>query len=97
MTQFNLVLGPAAIDLFVDAVTLRFGDSPALSPFVLSVDDLQRLFGSTRIPARANRTFTLAPQFGCGFSTTPRSLVVRVTFVDSQGQRRDATATATIR
>ena len=97
MMHFDLVLGPAAIDLFVDEVTLHFGDTPGLSPFVLSADDLQRLFGGTKIPARTTRIFPLRPEFGCGFSTTPRSLVVTVIFVDQRGQRQDATATATIR
>ena len=96
MMHFDLVLGPAAIDLFVDAVTLRFGDAPALSPFVLSAADLQQLFGGTKIPARTTRIFPLRPEFGCGFSTTPRSLVVTVIFVDQRGQRQDATATVTI-
>jgi len=96
MTHFDLVLGPTTIDLFVDAVTLRFDGPRGPSLFFLS-DDLVRLFGRTDIPARTNRTFTLSPEFGCGFSTTPGSLVVTVTVVDRQGQRRDATATATIR
>ena len=95
MTHFDLVLGPAAIDLFVDAVTLRFGNAP--SPFALSADDLLRIFGTTNIPAGTTRTFTFNPEFGCGFSTTPGALIVTVTVIDLRGQRQVATATATIR
>ena len=97
MTHFDLVLGPTTIDLFVDAVTLRFGNTLGLTPFILSADDLQRLFGTTKIPARSTRTFTLRPEFGCGFSTTPGSLTVTVTVLDPRGQLQDATATVTIR
>jgi hypothetical protein len=95
MMHFDLVLGPTTIDLFIDAVTLRFGDAP--SPFAFTADDLLRLFGTTKIPARATRTFTLRPEFGCGFSTTPGSLTVTVTVLDPRGERHDATATAMIR
>lgn len=96
-THFDLIAGPAAFDLFIDAVTLRFGDTLAFSPLFLTSDDLQRLLGTAPIPAGTTRTFTLSPQFGCGLSTPPRSIVVTVTFVDRQGQRQEATATAMLR
>jgi len=96
MTHFDLVLGPAPIELAVDSVALRLGDTLAPS-LVLGTDDLQRLGTSPKIPPNTIRTFTLAPEFGCGVSTMPGSLTVTVTFADQQGRRQTATATAIIR
>jgi hypothetical protein len=91
-THFDLVLGPAAEEFFLDTVALRFG--AGISPFVFTKNDLSRQFGTLRVPSGTSRAFTLQPEFGCGFSTTPRSLLVDVTMVDGRGQRQQGSATA---
>ena len=95
-THFDLVLGPTMVDLVVDAVTLNLNDLSGASVVFLS-DDLQRLFGPLKIPAGRTRTFTLRPNFGCGLSTTPGSLIVTVTAVDLQGLQHNGTATVAFR
>jgi len=91
-THFDLVLGPSAEEFFLDTVALRFGDG--VSPFVFTKTDLNRQFDTLRVPSGTSRAFTLQPEFGCGFSTTPRSLLVDVTMVDGRGQRHQESATA---
>jgi hypothetical protein len=95
MTHFDLVLGPPSADVFVDTVTLRFGTGG--TPTVFTATDLDRLFGTRQIPARTTRVFTLRPQFGCGLSSTPGTVVIVVGVVDGHGRRHEATATAAIR
>lgn len=92
MTHFDLTLGPPSSDVFIDDVTLRFdGVGNAV---VFTRPELERMFGSTQVPFGFTRTFTFTPQFGCGFSSTPGSLVLVVTTIDSGGQKHEATATA---
>jgi hypothetical protein len=92
-THLDLVLGPADIDFFVDAVSLRFGDGDG-SLILFTIDDLDRMFGSRRVPAGSNQVFRLNPQFGCGLSTLPRSLSVGVSMIDGRGRRHQTTTTA---
>jgi hypothetical protein len=94
MTHFDLVIGPPSADVFVDTITLRFGSGG--TPTVFISTDLDRMFGNRQIPAHSRRVFTMAPQFGCGLSATPGTVVVIVGVIDGSGQRHEATATATI-
>jgi hypothetical protein len=92
-THLDLVLGPADIDFFVDAVSLRFGDGDG-SLLLFTTDDLDRIFATRRIPALTSQVFRLNPQFGCGLSTVPRSLTVGISTIDGRGERHEVTASA---
>ena len=92
--HFDLQVGPSSADFSVDDVTLRFVDGNGFSPFIFTKHDLDRLFGTTRVPSRTTRVFSLNPEFGCGLTSTPRSVVVVVTLVDGRGARHQATTSA---
>ena len=95
-THFDLVLGPASVDVFLEDVVVRFDDGLGGRSLLFGKDDLDVRFGTRHIPAQTARTFAFDPAFGCEFSARPRSLAVTVTMRDGRGQRQEATATATI-
>jgi hypothetical protein len=97
-TAFDLVVQERlGRDLFLDQVSLHFLDGTNLgaSPMVLPRADLNRLFTSTLVNARATRFFRFAPQFGCGIGV-PQVLIVEAFFLDRFNTRLTSTARATI-
>jgi hypothetical protein len=98
MTSFSLVIDQrAGIDVFVHEVDFRFIDIDGVgfdSPFTLGQGDLAALFGSTLVVAGTSRAFAFQPRFGCGLSSTPHLMVLRLLLHDRNGRPHERTLTA---
>ncbi len=98
LSTFSLVIdqrrGP---DVFFHEADFRFVDISGLtSPLFFDRSGLARMFGTTLISAGTTRSFAFQPAFGCGFISTPRSLSVRLLFLDRGGSALTRTVTAQI-
>jgi hypothetical protein len=95
-TSFSLVIDQRdGIDVSVHEVGFRFIDSSGFdSPLILGQRDLAALFGSTLVAGGTSRTFPFQPRFGCGLSSTPRSMVMRLLLFDRHGRSHERTLTA---
>jgi hypothetical protein len=96
MTSFSLVIDQRdGIDVFVHEVGFRFVDGAGFdSPLTLGHGDLATLFGSTLVVAGTSRTFAFQPRFGCGLSSTPHVMVLRLLLHDRNGRPHERTLTA---
>jgi len=95
-TNFSLVIDQRdGIDVFVHEVGFRFVDGTGFdSPLILGQSDLATLFGTTLVVAGTSRTFPFQPRFGCGLSSTPRLMIMRLLLLDRLGRRHERTLTA---
>jgi hypothetical protein len=95
-TSFSLVIDQRdGIDVFLHEVGFRFVDGSGFdSPLTLGHRDLATLFGSTLVVAGTSRTFPFQPRFGCGLSSTPASMVMRLLLLDRNGRPHERTLTA---
>jgi hypothetical protein len=95
-TSFSLIIDQRdGIDVFVHEVGFRFVDGAGFdSPQILGERDLATLFGSTLVVAGTRRTFPFEPRFGCGLSSTPNSMVMRLLLLDRSGRPHERTLTA---
>lgn len=95
-TSFSLVIDQRdGIDVFVHEVGFRFIDGAGFdSPLMLGQRDLAALFGSTLVVGGTSRTFPFQPRFGCGLSSTPRLMVMRLLLFDRHGRSHERTLTA---
>ena len=85
-TRFDLVVVNGGGSLFISQVGFRLLDASQFggSALVVSASDLSARFGSTLVPANAQRSFTFDPQFGCG-TFAPRFLSADLLFTDTEG------------
>ena len=96
VTNFSLVIDQrGGVDVFVHEVGLRFVDGAGFdSPLFLGQGDLATLFGSTLVVGGTSRTFPFQPRFGCGLSSTPRLMFLRLLLRDQHGRTHEHTLTA---
>jgi hypothetical protein len=96
LTNFSLVIDQReSIDVFVHEIGFRFVDGAGFdSPLILGQSDLATLFGSTLVVAGTSRTFPFQPRFGCGLSSTPRLMILRLLLRDRHGRPHERTLTA---
>lgn len=95
-TSFSLIIDQRdGFDVFVHEVGFRFVDGAGFdSPLILRHSDLATLFGSTLVATGTSRTFAFQPQFGCGLSSTPHLMVLRLLLLDRNGRTHERTLTA---
>ena len=97
MTTFEIVVQGSRVDLFLNAVTVRFIDGTGLSGTAIPFPtvDLNRMFGQTVIRAGNVRAFPFTTRFGC-FPRSPTLLSAQIALFDAAGLSRESTLTATI-
>ena len=95
-TNFSLVIDQRdGIDVFLHEVGFRFVDGAGFdSPLILGQNALATLFGSTLVAAGTSRAFPFQPRFGCGLSSAPRSMILRLLLLDRLGRSHERTLTA---
>jgi hypothetical protein len=95
-TRFSLVIDQRdGIDVSMHEVDFRFIDGSGFeSPLILGERDLAALFGSTLVVGGTSRTFPFQPRFGCGLSSTPRLMVMRLLLFDRHGRSHERMLTA---
>jgi hypothetical protein len=93
-TRFNLVIGTATTDLFLQRLTLQPIDAFGVAGVstILTTTDIVGS-GSTLVGAGATRTFPLQPQFGCGVSA-PQFFVADIVLADLFGSLHHTTLKA---
>ena len=96
VTSFSLIIDQRdGIDVFVHEVGFRFVDGAGFdSPLIFRQGDLATQFGSTLVVAGTSRTFAFQPRFGCGLSSTPHMMVLRLLLLDRHGRTHERTLTA---
>jgi hypothetical protein len=94
---FNLTVGAAAGDVFLDAVRFRFADivGVTMPQVTLAPPSLMNLFGSTNVSAHTSRTFPFLFRFGCG-TARRGTLIIIVDTRDARGQVMTTELRATV-
>ncbi len=93
MTHFDLTIGPPSADVFLDDVLLQLGGGGQIA---FGRVDLERLFGSTQVPAGISRDFTFDPRLGCGPNSSPGTVVIVVTVIDGVGVKHQTSTTVRV-
>ena len=96
VTSFSLLIDQRdGIDVFVHEVGFRFVDAAGFdSPLIFRESDLATRFGSTLLVAGTSRTFAFQPRFGCGLSSTPHLMIVRLVLLDRNRRTHERTLMA---
>jgi hypothetical protein len=85
-------------DIFLHEVGFRFRDISGLtSPLLFTRSELAGMFHTTFVPAGATRDFSFATRFGCGFTSRPHSLAIRLLLRDRSGAVLERTASAPLK
>lgn len=98
VARFTLVIrDERGVDWRVREVALRFYDRQGVlgSDAAFTDRDLERLFGSSLVPARTSRRFDFSPRFGC-VGDPVGTLRVHVLLVDQSGAAETGTASLTV-